>query len=59
LADWLNRSDLTSVIPTFISLAEAGMERVLRTGQMMTRANATIDTQYGAVPADFLEVQGV
>jgi len=28
LADWLNRSDLTSVIPDFISLAEAQMEYV-------------------------------
>jgi len=57
LGDWLNRSDLTSVIPTFISLAEAQMERVLRTRQMIVRANATIDTKYGAVPGDFLEVK--
>ena len=59
VADWLNRDDLTSVIPTFIALAEAGMERVLRTGPMLTRANATIDTQYSAVPADFLEARAL
>ena len=31
VADWLNRTDLTSVIPDFIALAEAQIERTLRT----------------------------
>lgn len=57
IGDWLNRSDLTAVIPTFISLAEVGLERVLRVRQMMARANATIDTQYSALPSDFLEAK--
>lgn len=57
VADWLNRSDLTAAIPDFIALAEAQMERKLRTRQMISRATATIDTEYGAVPADFLEVK--
>ena len=35
LADWLNRQDLTSTIPDFISLAEAQIERQLRTRQMI------------------------
>tara|TARA_X000001382_G_scaffold115777_1_gene94709 strand:+ start:1461 stop:2072 length:612 start_codon:yes stop_codon:yes gene_type:complete len=55
IADWLNRSDLTSVIPTFISLAEAGMNRNIRHYKMHKRSNAQVDTQYTAVPADFLE----
>ena len=38
LADWLNRSDLTTTIPDFISLAEAQIERQLRTRQMIVRA---------------------
>tara|TARA_R110000772_G_scaffold51719_1_gene118697 strand:- start:27 stop:656 length:630 start_codon:yes stop_codon:yes gene_type:complete len=59
IADWLNRDDLTSVIPTFISLAEVGMERVLRTRNMLVRANAPIDTQYSAVPANFLEIRTI
>lgn len=59
VADWLNRSDLTTTIPDFISLAEAQVERKLRTRQMMSRATATIDTEYGAVPADFLEVKSL
>lgn len=59
IGDWLNRDDLATVIPTFISLAEVGMERVLRTRNMLTRATASIDTQYSAFPADFLEVRSV
>lgn len=59
VADWLNRDDLTSVIPTFISLAEAGMERVLRTRKMLVRSTAPLDTQYSAVPADFLEIRSM
>lgn len=55
VADWLNRSDLTSAITDFVSLAEAQMERKLRTRQMLVRATATVDTEYAAVPADFLE----
>lgn len=57
VADWLNRDDLTTAIADFISLAEAQMERKLRTRQMLVRANATIDTEYAAVPDDFLEAK--
>lgn len=61
LADWLNRSDLTSVIPDFISLAEAQMERQLRTRQMIVRANASFAAaaEYGTVPDDFLETKSI
>jgi hypothetical protein len=59
IGDWLNRSDLTTVIPDFISLAEAQVERTLRTRQMIVRANASFDAQYGAVPADFLETKSL
>jgi len=59
IGDWLNRSDLTSVIPDFISLAEAQIERTLRARQMIVRANASFDAQYGAVPSDFLETKSL
>jgi len=55
IADFLNRDDLTSVIPTFISLAEADMNRKLRHWRMERRSNAVLDTQYSALPTDFLE----
>lgn len=59
VADWLNRDDLAAVVPTFIALAETSMERALRTRKMLVRANATIDTQYSAVPSDFLEIRSM
>ncbi len=57
VADYLNRDDLTSVVPGFIALAEAKFNRKLRARQMVKRANATIDTQYFAYPADWLEAK--
>jgi len=57
VADWLNRSDLTSAITDFVSLAESQMERDLRTRQMIVRANATISDEYSALPNDYLEAK--
>jgi hypothetical protein len=59
IGDWLNRSDLSATIPDFISLAEAQIERTLRTRQMIVRANASFDSEYGTVPSDFLEVKSL
>lgn len=55
VGDWLNRSDLTTVIPDFIALAEAQFNRSLRHRQMVERATATLDSEYSAMPADWLE----
>jgi hypothetical protein len=55
IADYLNRADLTSVIPTFISFAEAKFNRELRTRDMLMRAAATSSNEFIAVPTDFLE----
>jgi len=57
IADFLNRSDLTSVIPTFIDFAEAEFNRNLRVRQMVLRAEAQIDARFSAVPADFIEAK--
>ena len=55
IASWLNRDDLTSVIPDFISLAEAGINRDLRHYKMIERADATLDSRYVQMPADWME----
>jgi len=55
IADWLNRDDLTTVIPTFISLAEKQMNRAVRHYRMITRKQATLDTHYTTLPDDWLE----
>ena len=59
IGDWLNRSDLTSVIPDFITLAEAEFNRTLRTRQMIVRANAVIDAEYTQLPNDFLQMENM
>ena len=56
IADFLNRDDLTAEIKTFIALGEAELRRDVRHWRQEKRSTAEIDTQYSAVPADFLEV---
>jgi len=55
VADFLNRDDLTAVIPTFISLAEAQMEREIRHYRMVQRSTGQIDSRYSAVPTGWLQ----
>jgi len=59
IADWLNRTDLTSVIPTFITLAEARLNRQLRTTNQYTRATVSSSDQYLSMPDDFLEMRHI
>ena len=46
IASYLNRSDLTDVIDTFIDSTEAEFNRRLRVKGMIKRATATLATQY-------------
>lgn len=55
IADTLNRDDLTSVIPSFISLAEASLNRDLRHWRNENRAIAPVNSRYTALPSDFVE----
>ena len=55
ISSWLNRDNLTAVIPDFISLAEAGINRDLRHYKMVNRVDATLDSRYVQVPDDWLE----
>ena len=54
MADFLNRDDLTAVLPSFIRLAESRIDRDLRHYRQEKRSTAQLDTQYSAVPADYL-----
>ena len=56
ITDFLNRDDLSAAVPTFISLAEADIQRRVRHWRMEKRSTAELDTQYSAIPADFVEV---
>jgi hypothetical protein len=61
IANYLARSDLTSVIPDFIRLAEERLRRDLRTRQMLVVATANTvggDSTVG-LPTDFLEMRDI
>lgn len=55
IADTLDRQDLTSVIPQFVSLAQAQFNRKIRSHRQITRGSLTIDAQFEALPANWLE----
>ena len=59
VANWLNRSDLTSRIPEFIALSEASFNRNLRTREMLVRSTASVTGQYVSLPTDFLEMLNI
>lgn len=60
---FLNRTDLTSIAPDFISMAEAQINRrLIKDGpvrQMMGRSDATVDDEYIALPSDFMGVRAI
>ncbi len=55
IADFLNRDDLTAVIPTFIRLAESRIARDLRHWRQERRSTAQLNAQYSEIPADFMQ----
>ena len=54
---YLARSDLTSVIPTFVMLAQQRMSRDLRTREMLKVATTTATDSTVELPTDFLEMR--
>ena len=57
VAAWLNKSNLTAVIPDFIALAEVDMRRDLRLATMETLATGTLSGETLAHPDRFLEAR--
>jgi hypothetical protein len=58
VADWLNRADLTAIIPTFVALAEAGMgkDERFRTQSLTVRSQALLTSAVVTLPPDYLEM---
>ena len=57
-ANWLARSDLTSRIPEFVTLAQARINRQVLTQAMETKSTSfSITGEYVNVPSGFLEVK--
>lgn len=61
IGNWIHRSDLTSVIPDFVSMAEARISRDLRLRKQMTTATltATAGSPTVALPADWLSFENI
>jgi hypothetical protein len=53
--DWVNNPEITQSVTTFITLAEAKLNRELRTRDMLIRAEAITTNEFVVVPSDFLE----
>lgn len=52
---WLTKGDTTtSLIESWIALAEARVGRELRVRRMLTRTTSTVATEYSTVPTDFV-----
>lgn len=61
VASWLNRNDLTSVIPDFITLAEERIARDIRARRQVvnTTLTTTANVQSVTLPNDFLEAENI
>lgn len=57
-ANWLARSDLTSRIPEFVTLAQARINRQVKAQAMETKSTSfSINAEYVNVPSDFIEAR--
>lgn len=61
IGNYMHRDDLTGIIPTFIRMVEANLNKHLRVAQMMTQATLTLTpgTDTEALPSDFLEARSL
>jgi len=61
VANWLDRSDLTDIIPDFIVLAETRHKRDFKIRRMETRvtANTISGTEYYTLPDDYIAMRNI
>lgn len=59
VANWLHRSDLTSVIPDFVALAESRIRQDIRVRAMEQSASGSLTTTTVALPTRFAEARRV
>lgn len=59
IANWLNRADLTSVIPDFIALAEVRFNRELRLNAQDSTATGTLNGQLIDIPTDLVDLKRI
>ena len=59
VAEYLNRTDLTSQMYMFIDLTESDINKVIKHQDLIKRANAVAETQYTQLPSDWSRVINV
>jgi hypothetical protein len=59
IGNWLKDTSLTSVIPDFVTLAEARFNRELRVPEMEAVSSASVSTESVALPTGFLEMRSI
>lgn len=59
VASWLQRNDLSGQIPTFIEMATADFNSVLRVPQMEVLASTTVDGEWTELPGNFLGIRHI
>ena len=61
VAGWINRTDLTAIIPDFVVLAEARIARDMRLRRQVTNAaiSTVANTQTISLPTGFLEIENI
>lgn len=59
LETWLNRTDLSALIPDYITLFEARMNRLIRVPQMEAQSTSTATSATVALPEDLLSLREV
>ena len=59
VANFIDRTDLTSRIPEFIAMSEAAIGRDVRIRQMEKRATTNISTEYVDMPTDFIMARNI
>jgi len=55
VANWLNRADLTAQIPVLIQMAEAHLNRTMRTNDMIQRETSEVTSGYISMPTDWVQ----
>lgn len=59
IATWTHRADISSMADDFIDLAESRFSRDFLVSQQETRATTAADTEYLALPSDFLAIRNI
>lgn len=59
VADWLHRTDLEDVIPTFVMLAESRINRDIRVFDMEKELSGDMDDFDIELPSDYRQIKSV